>query len=151
MIMDKQDKNIEPEFMKRPAVNPFRTPEGYFDSLEDRIMGKIQVVETPKKTNKIIRLVKPAIGIAASLLLAFFVINKQSTSISNENDLMANQSAIQGNDSAFNFSQIDESTVINAIFAEEQDLIGKINQDEMLAYLSTGLNEIEIYAEIQNK
>lgn len=148
--MDKQDKNIEPEFMKRPAVNPFRTPEGYFDSLEDRIMGKIQVAETPKKTNKIIRLVKPAIGIAASLLLAFFLINKPDTRINNAN-LLANQSTVLGNDSAFNFSQIDESTVINAIFAEEQDSIGKLNQDEMLAYLSAGLNEIEIYAEIQNK
>lgn len=151
MIMDKQDKNIEPEFMKRPVVNPFRTPEDYFDSLEDRIMGKIQVVETPKKTNKIIRLLMPAIGIAASLLLAFFLINKPGTRISNVNDLLANQSSVFGNDSAYNFSQIDESTVINAIFAEEQDSIEKINQDEMLAYLSTGLNEIEIYAEIQNK
>ena len=148
--MNIEDKNIEPEFMKRKATNPFRTPEHYFDSLEDRIMSKIQVPEAPKKPNQIIRFIKPAIGIAASLLVAYLLVNKPAYR-SNDKNVIAGLTNVPGNDSAFNFSQIDESTVINAIFTEETDTLRKINQDEMLAYLSTGLNEIEIYAEIQNK
>jgi len=53
-------------------------------------------------------------------------------------------------DSTFNFSSIDESTLVNAIFSNEKSTVADINPDEMLAYLSSGLNEVEIYSEIQN-
>ena len=30
-----EEENINPEFMKRGKTNPFRTPDRYFDTLED--------------------------------------------------------------------------------------------------------------------
>ena len=41
-------------------------------------------------------------------------------------------------------------THLNAIFTEEATDSSAANQDELLAYLSSDLNEVEIYSEIQN-
>jgi hypothetical protein len=149
--MYKQEKNIDPEFSKRPGTNPFRTPEGYFDSLEDRIMGKIQIPRK-KETNsgKIIRILKPVAGIAACLTLVYLLIDKPVMKNNANSEVSSVTTPVTKDDSAFNFSLIDESTLVNAIFAEEQNPVAEINSDDMLAYLSTGMNEVEIYSEIQN-
>jgi len=46
-----EEENIEPEFMKRDKTNPFRTPDRYFDSLGDRIMGEIRHPAKSKTTS----------------------------------------------------------------------------------------------------
>ena len=151
-IMHKEEENIEPEFMKRPGTNPFRTPEGYFDSLEDRIMKGIQLPEKKKSASAgILRILKPVMGIAAILTLAFLLTNNPFTSKNTINTEVASTlSPTVKDDSTFNFSSIDESTLVNAIFSDEKSPVADINPDEMLAYLSSGLNEVEIYSEIQN-
>lgn len=149
--MYKEEENIEPEFMKRPGTNPFRTPEGYFDSIEDRIMGKIQLPEKKKPVSVgILRILKPVIGIAAMLTLVFLLVNNQFTRNTTNTEISSALTPSVKDDSTFNFSLIDESTLVNAIFSDEESTVADINPDEMLAYLSSGLNEVEIYSEIQN-
>lgn len=149
--MYKEEENIEPEFMKRPGTNPFRTPEGYFDSIEDRIMKEIQLPEK-KKTNstKILRILKPVLGIAASLALVYLLANYPFTKNTINSEMSSAVASSMIDDSTFNFALIDESTLVNAIFSDDNNTDTDINPDEMLAYLSSGLNEIEIYSEIQN-
>ena len=53
-------------------------------------------------------------------------------------------------DSTLNFSLIDESTLVNAIFSDDNSNSTDINSEDMLAYLSSGLNEVQIFSEIQN-
>jgi hypothetical protein len=149
--MYNEEENMEPEFMKRAGTNPFRVPEGYFDSIEELVLGKIMIPEKKKNTSgKIIRILKPVLALAACITLVFLLINKPAT----KNDLKSEvSSAITPSikdDSTFNFSLIDESTLVNAIFSDEKSDVADINPDEMLAYLSSGLNEVEIYSEIQN-
>jgi len=149
--MYKEEENIEPEFMKRPGTNPFRTPEGYFDSIEDRIMKEIQLPEKKKTTSgKIFRIMKPVLGIAASITLVYLLANYPFTTNTINSQMSSAVASSMIDDSTFNFSMIDESTLVNAIFSDETNAVADINPDEMLAYLSSGLNEIEIYSEIQN-
>jgi len=149
--MYKEEENIEPEFMKRPGTNPFRTPEGYFDSLEDRIMKEIQLPEKKKPSAVgILRVLKPVLGIAAILTLVFLLVNNPFTRNTTNTEISSALTPSIKDDSTFNFSLIDESTLVNAIFSDEESTVADINPDEMLAYLSSGLNEVEIYSEIQN-
>jgi len=149
--MYKEEDNIEPEFMKRPGTNPFRTPEGYFDSLEDRIMKGIQLPEKKKNnSSQIIRILKPVMGIAASLTLVYLLANYPFTNNTIKTEVSLTYTLSTKDDSTLNFSLIDENTLVDAIFSDEESTVADINPDDMLAYLSTGLNEIEIYSEIQN-
>ena len=144
--MYQEEENIEREFMKRPGTNPFRTPEGYFDSIEDRIMERIRPHEKKKSASaKILRILKPALGIAACLTLVYLLANYPFT----KNPINTEVLSIK-DDSTLNFSMIDESTLVNAIFFDDNSAVADINPDDMLAYLSSGLNEIEIYSELQN-
>jgi len=151
-IMHKEEENSKPEFMKRSGTNPFRTPDGYFDSLEDRILKGIQLPEKKKTASAgILRILKPVMGIAAMLTLVFLLTNNPFSSKNTVNTEVASTlSPGTKDDSTFHFSSIDESTLVNAIFFDEESAVADINPDEMLAYLSSGLNEVEIYSEIQN-
>jgi len=154
--MNKED-NIEPEFMKRPKESPFRTPDHYFDSIEDRVMGAIKE-EAKRKTTftsgKIFRLLKPVMGIAASLtilyLLAYYPIKYFSpksivkletidTTINDELDAYS-----------LNLSLIDENSLVKELFSDTTTTQAQINPDEVLAYLSTEMTDLEIYNEMQN-
>ena len=53
---------------------------------------------------------------------------------------------------ALNISMADENSLVNAIFGNETTTtLAEINPDEVLAYLSNDMNDVEIYSEIQNK
>jgi len=150
-----EEENIESEFLKRPKKNPFRTPDNYFDSIEDRVMGKIKY-QTKKKTSstKVIQFLKPVLGLAASFtlvyLLVYYPINQLLPKTLVQSEITDTTSHSMIDDSTLNFSSIDENTLVNAIFSDETSNVSDINPDDMLAYLSSGLNEVEIYTEIQN-
>jgi len=149
--MYEEKENIEPEFLKRLNTNPFRTPEGYFDTLEDRIMEGIQHPKKKKTISaKIFRILKPTLGLAASIMMVYLLTNYLGSKDKINSNVPSTASLSMKDDSAFNFSMIDESTLVNAIFTDETSTVSDINPDDMLAYLSSGLNEVEIYSEIQN-
>lgn len=149
-----EEDHIKPDFSKRPQ-NPFRTPENYFESLEDRIMGNIKD-QTQKKNSsaKIIRFLKPALGIAASLtlifMLGYYSINTFLLKDIAKAELTDTTTTDPLNDYPINLASIDDNSLINAIFTDETNAFAETNPDEFLAYLSSGLNEVDIYSEIQN-
>jgi hypothetical protein len=50
--------------------NPFTVPEGYFDQFPDRLMSRIDQMESPHKKGTLwIRYLRPALGLAASFAL----------------------------------------------------------------------------------
>ena len=58
---------------RKPAGNPFRTPEGYFDAFEDRVMARIAAEEQPETSRRarIWTVLKPALSLAAMFALVF--------------------------------------------------------------------------------
>ena len=142
--------------MKRDKGNPFKTPDHYFESMEDRIIGGIRHAEKNKtKPAKMFQLLKPALGLVASFsliyLLVYYPIN---TFLGKTNEKMAKtESSIMDSFGAYSlsFSLVDENSLVNTIFGDDQDNANEeINQDEVLAYLSSDMNEVEIYSAIQN-
>lgn len=151
-----KELNIEPEFMKRPKENPFRTPDHYFDSIEDRVMGTIKNESKRKTTSgsgKIFQLLKPVLGIAASFaiiyLLAYYP-TKYITTKSIVNSVIIDTTSNDDLDAyTLNFSMIDESSLVKELFRDTIATQPQINQDELLAYLSTEMTDREIYNEMQ--
>ena len=58
---------------RKPAGNPFRTPEGYFDAFEDRMMARIASEDQPETSRRarIWTVLKPALSLAAMFALVF--------------------------------------------------------------------------------
>lgn len=57
---------------RRDAEQPFRVPEGYFDALEDRVMARIAMEETPETgRRRVWTVIKPALALAATFALIF--------------------------------------------------------------------------------
>jgi hypothetical protein len=58
--------------------NPFKTPEGYFESFPDRMLGRLaleqEVQNPPPKRVMIIRYLRPALALAASFALIFMLV-----------------------------------------------------------------------------
>ena len=148
-------ENIEPEFLKRLKTNPFRTPDNYFESIEETIMGNIEH-RTKKQANStvIARFLLPALGLVASLtliyLLVYSPINILPTKTVAKTEVTDSIAFDLANEYSINLSSIDDDALVNAIFADDANNVAKINPSEVLAYLSSNLNDVEIYSEIQN-
>lgn len=152
-----EEEDITPEFMKRPKKNPFRTPDHYFDSIEDRVMGTIEN-ENKKKSasgsSRAFQLLKPILGLAASFALVYVLAYYPFKYFTPKEMVKAETTDTIVNDSlhnyAFNISFVDENSLVNAIFGDEAADSTQVNSDELLAYLSSDMNDLEIYTEIQN-
>jgi hypothetical protein len=148
-------ENIESDFSERSKSNPFRTPEGYFDTVEDRIMGAITHSEKPKHNSpQIIRFLKPALTLAASLAMVYFMVyfpvNYLKTKSTAQTEVTDSANSDIFDAYSLSFSLIDDNTLVNTIYSEDANPNSNINSDDMLAYISSGMNDIEIYSEIQN-
>ena len=149
--MYNEEEHIESEFMKQHGANPFRVPDGYFDSLDDRIMKKIQAGgEKKSRSVNFVRILKPVLAVAASILLVYLVVNTQFTKRNVPREFSSSATNTAKDDSTAIFSLIDESTLVNAIFSDDKSKSDQLNSDDMLAYLSSGLNEVQICSEFQN-
>lgn len=149
-----EEENIEPEFMKRHKSSPFRTPDHYFDSIEDRIMDSIKHGTKKKASTKVFQLLKPLLGLAASIAIVYLLVYYSTNQLLPKSTVKADIADTNSIDSlhnyVFNISLIDENSLVNAIFGAEPVDSPKINSDEILAYLSTEMSDLDIYTEIQN-
>lgn len=152
-----EEDNRQSEFLNRPKKNPFKTPENYFDSIEDRIMQTIDNEEKAKKhsgTGKVYRLLKPVLGIAASLALVFLLVYYPAKYFSSDQlakTPTTDTTNSEGNDFySIVISSIDENALVLTLASEEESGQEEINPDEVIAYLSSDMNDVEIYSEIQN-
>lgn len=97
---------------------------------------------------------KPALGLVASFALVYFLvsfpINHFLPKSLVENEISDSLNSDFLDTYSLSFSLIDENTIVNTISTDEPLDSSPINPDEMLAYLSTGCNDLDIYAEIQN-
>lgn len=152
-----EEDNIESEFLKRPKKNPFRTPDNYFDSMEDRVMRTIEHEKQTKSSSgagKVYRLFKPVLGLAASFALVFVLVYYPIKYFSSDK-LVKTQSTDTVTTETNDFysiviSAVDENALVDALSKEDTTMQEEINADELIAYLSSDMNDIEIYSEIQN-
>jgi hypothetical protein len=138
---------------KFPRENPFKVPEGYFDTIEDRIEERIRGTEKKSLSNqKFILILKPILGLAASFALAFLLIYYPISKIlpwytakhaaEKTEETKLNEELIAGS------GYLDERTFFLALTAQENPT--DFESDEIISFLTSELNDYEIYAEIMN-
>lgn len=152
-----EEDYIDPDFPKRLKKNPFKTPDNYFESIEDRVMQSIRQENKKESTafsGKVIRLLKPALAVAASLAILFMLVYYPIEHFTSKKIAKATRTQTITPDTmdplSLTISLIDENSLINTIVNEEEAASEEINADEVLAYLSSDMNDLEIYSEIQN-
>ena len=147
-----ENKNIESPLSGLPKKNPFKTPEGYFENLQDRIEARIEAEDTVVPRQKqIVRMLKPALSLAASFALIFLLVYYPLKTFLPEY-LESKQVVAESNE--FNMEED-----FFAVFSDDNSLIEYISQpeeaelqpsDEIYAYLSVQMTDTEFYNEIIN-
>ena len=154
----KKIKNIAPELSKIKKELPFGVPENYFGDFSARLHHRLETEEQllPQKQNRIIRFLKPALGLAASFTLIFMLVYwpvktflpnylaKTNTYIESPSEENSYLSFIE---------KLDENSffaLLNEPFASEETDNYDFNDDELLNFLSANVSDYEIYLQTEN-
>ena len=133
--------------------NPFRTPEGYFDSLEDRLTARISVEEAAPETGRrrLWTVLKPALALAATFALVFgmgYGVLSFTHTLDRGTDTAAPDYA------AAEEEMIRPASLINYYQTDSQAEDDELDEETLLNYLSSQLNYsalAEIYAQSYSK
>ena len=149
--MDRENRTDENKHLK---ISPFKIPDGYFNSFEEQLQCHMQSEFVSRKV-RIIRFIKPALGLAAGFALIFVLvyvplhhfspeftqtrITSKTTFTNNTIDTSTIQSCLEG------LSEKDDNSFYNAL-NNSTDTI-HVNWNKVLPYLSSEMDDYEIYAE----
>jgi hypothetical protein len=149
--MDNLRENT-PELSKIKKENPFRVPENYFDDFSARLHIKIEaekkVVPAPK--NRIIQMLKPAVGLAASFVLIFMLVywplktfSPKQVAENNSSIVIEEYDSDNENESLNLLESIDENSFY-ALLDEPAKSV-EFSDEELMSYINTNISEYEIY------
>ena len=136
-----------------PGGNPFRVPEGYFETLEDRV--EVRINESERKISggqKLITLMKPVLGLAASFALAFLLIYYPISKILPWYTARHTEKKIRElrlEEQLLNdYRSLDENTFYLALPSREDPKVPE--SEELFSFLTAELDDYEVYSEIIN-
>lgn len=144
-------KNIAPELSKLKKENPFGTPRNYFDDFSARMHTKLEAEKNPvlNKKPRIIQLLKPVFGLAASfaliMMLVYFPLKKFTASQSIE---VAEASEYSDSDFLNILEDLDESSFFALL--EEAETTDNFTNDELVSYVSANFTDYEIFEYTEN-
>lgn len=121
--------------------NPFRVPENYFDQFSEKLMQRIDAEQPVSKGNKLIRILKPTLAMAASFaaifMIVYFTVNGSNQKYSE------------------NTESIDELEYLNLVITDDSELISTINdanenevyydKEDVESYLLASVSDYELY------
>lgn len=140
-------KNRAPKLSKIKKETPFRTPDNYFDDFSARLQMKIQSEKEvlPEGKNRIIRLLKPVLSLAASFVLIFLLVYWPL------NEFMDNQVA----ETATEESEITDDEYLSLVesideesfyaLLEQTDTQEQLSDEELIDYIDNNISEYDIY------
>lgn len=128
--------------------NPYRVPDGYFDNFSQRLMSKIEQQEGQASTNVekerplgIIKYLKPALAMAASFAIIFFLIYIPVTTIAPKMTDNQNQEEIMELD-YFDYYYTSSNSLIE-IFENNNQNNEYIHDELVEAYLLASMSEYD--------
>ncbi|WP_163717314.1 hypothetical protein [Mangrovibacterium lignilyticum] len=134
--------------------SPFDVPKGYFETFEDRLEAQITAMEEkPSRSRTIIRILKPVVGLAASFLLIMLLVKYPLNKITPSLTSLDDSSFVEDSD------YWKEIILSNSIFIDDRALLQVMNNnettspgesDEIIATVSSELNDYEVFAELYN-
>ncbi len=151
-------KNRAPELSKISKEQPFVVPPKYFDDFYARLHSRMEAEAgvPPLPGNRLVRLLKPALAMAASFALIFllgywplksflpdFLADKNATTDTSLED----ETFISLVDA------IDEQSFFALLMdfpVEQNSVESGLNDEELMNYLSTQVSDYEIYLQTTN-
>ena len=122
--------------------NPFRVPEGYFESLEDRLAARIAAEEagTPKGSRRVWQALKPALMMAAMFAIIFGM-GYGALSLTHTLDRGTGTPAVSDY-ASLEEELIRSSSLLNYYQSDFQvdDEDAEIDEESLISYLSTELS-----------
>lgn len=122
--------------------SPFVVPEGYFDTFAERLMERIEQEEAPKKrfSFSIGRYLKPALAMAASFVIIFFMIYIP-VSILKPQQTADSEVTIIAIPDYLSFYYINDYAIINAF---ENNTDNDYDEDFLETILLASMNEYDL-------
>uniref|UniRef100_UPI0032176CAB hypothetical protein n=1 Tax=uncultured Draconibacterium sp. TaxID=1573823 RepID=UPI0032176CAB len=147
-------KNIAPELSKLKKEVPFSTPKNYFDDFSARMQTRIQTEKQaekePEQKTKIIQLLKPFIGLAASFALIFLLVYVPlKTFIKKEVTEVAQTSEYSDSDFIDVMEELDENSFF-ALLNEEAEAENDLSKDDLRLFVSANFTDYEIFEFTEN-
>ncbi|MCY1722809.1 hypothetical protein OU798_20850 [Prolixibacteraceae bacterium Z1-6] len=148
-------KNIAPELSKLKKEVPFSTPKNYFDDFSARMQTRMQTEKQgePEHKPKIIQLLKPFIGLAASFALIFLLVYVPlKTFITSEiNEVTVNIDHSDTDSEFLNILEgIDESSFFALLDESESETTDDFTNEELMSYVSANFTDYEIFEFTKN-
>ncbi|MDD4107962.1 MAG: hypothetical protein PHH93_04500 [Prolixibacteraceae bacterium] len=146
-------EKIAPRLSKMKKDLPCKVPDNYFDDFSSRLQKKIEQENTTYSIHKsrIIKFIKPAIGIAASIAVAALIIYSTLKFLPPENQtnsIASNYIPLTEEDGIMELiEKIDETSFFSLLNeslpgeAAEEEII----EEEILSYICTNISEYEIF------
>ncbi len=137
-----------PSLSEIKKENPFGVPDNYFDDFSARLQMKLEaekkVVAAPK--SRIVQLLKPAIGLAASFALIFILVYWPIKSFLPSHLAKSNSVVTDQYDTDEQYITLLEGIDENSFFALLDAPANSVefSDDELINYINTNISEYEI-------
>lgn len=146
-------KNIAPELSKIKKENSFGTPDNYFDDFSARMQMKLEAEKTPvvKKEFRIINILKPALGLAASFAIIVLLVYVPINTFMNKEQVNNQVASIEYSETDMQsiLNEIDENSFF-AMLHEEETTSDDFTDEELQLYVSANFTDYEIYEFTEN-
>ncbi|NOY96385.1 MAG: hypothetical protein GXO81_08410 [Chlorobi bacterium] len=147
-------KKIAPKLSSVKKGNPYRVPGNYFEDFYARLEPKLHTEGADKKKRQttFIRLLKPVLGLAASITLIFLIVywplSRFDTSPVAQNNFYPGQNE-KNEQYSILVDELDENSLFALLENNLED--GNYSDDELIGYLSTSFDEYELFLESDKK
>lgn len=142
-------EKIAPELSKIKKENPFRVPENYFEDFSARLQMKLESekMEAPKKQNKVIQILKPALTMAAGFALLFTLAYWPLKLITPGQ--LADNTNIEIDTNEMLYANMVEGIDQNSFFAllDEPNNSTQLSDEDMAVIVNSNSSEYDIYSE----
>ncbi|VAW22351.1 hypothetical protein MNBD_BACTEROID01-2841 [hydrothermal vent metagenome] len=147
-------KKIAPKLSSVKKGNPYRVPDNYFEDFYARLEPKLHSGGTDKKKRQttLIRLLKPALGLAASITLIFLIVYWPLSRFDMPSVVQNNFGPVTNEKNeqySILIDELDESSLFALLGNNLED--GNYSDDELIGYLSTSFDEYELFLESDKK
>ena len=139
--------NKKTELSKLKREYPFGVPDNYFDDFSSRLQIKLEAEKKaiPKKENRIIQFLQPAIGLAAGFAIIILLVNWPLKSHLPEQVVNNNNAETEFNNEEY--LSLVESIDENSFYAllDEPATSVEFSDEDLMNYVSANISEYEIY------
>lgn len=149
----KEMKNNAPNLSEIKRENPFGTPAHYFDDFSARLQTRIEAEKQPLVARKprIIQILKPALGLAASFALIFMLVYFPLKKFT-PNEKLQIAVAPETDPGISNLlDQIDEISFVALLNDSDDDTADNdFTDDELATFVASNFSDYEIFENISN-